>query len=220
MRTPTEFNTFEVQEGFTHPQFDDLRIGLQAYQSNRMSQTYSDLKENPDYYRIGKFFFDQIYGPKDFRFRDNGIRKLHQALEGRIDGNILSAVDMVFDLQELSEELDDRLVERMIIHGYGAELSSTQYETIYRDLDNFDQRMAQIELATDSVLEFHRFSKKWFVGVSLKTARSASRLMGLGRIMDFVYEGYLAFRSINDIQNFTDTIRSREEAFNKYIWPE
>jgi len=220
MRTQTESDTLQSQGGFAHPQVDDLRKGLQTYQSNRMSQTYADLKENPEYHRIGKFFFDEVYGPKDFTFRNSSIRKLHQALDGRIDGNILSAVDMVFDLQELSEELDDRLVERMVIHGYGPELNSTQYETIYRDLDNFDQRISQVELATDSVHEFHRFSKKWLVGVSLKTVRKASHIMGLGRIMDFIYEGYLAFHSINDIGYFTDTIRSREEAFNKHIWPE
>jgi len=127
---------------------------------------------------------------------------------------------MVFDLQELSEELDDRLVERMVARGFGPELTAIQYKTIYRDLDNFDQRMTQVEMANDAVLEFHRFSKKWLVGVSLKTARSAARIMGLGSVMDFIYEGYVAFHSINDIQFFTDTIHRREEAFNRSIWPE
>jgi len=220
MSTSNENQALDIQDEPTHLPYGELKRGLQAFQSERMSRTYADLKQNPEYHRIGKFFFDEIYGPMDFTIRDASIRKLHKALEGRIDGNILSAVDMVFDLQELSEELDDRLVERMNIRGYGPELNANQYETIYRDLDNFDQRMTQVEMATDAVAEFHRFSKKWIVGISLKTARSASRVMGLGRIMDFIYEGYSAFHSINDIQSFTDTIRSREEAFNRSIWPE
>ena len=206
MSTPIESHTLQKRDAPHFPQSNHLKRGLQAYQSERMSQTYTDLKEHSEYHRIGKFFFDEIYGPKDFTFRDTSIRKLHQAMEGRIDGNILSAVDMVFDLQELSEELDDRLVERMVARGFGPELTAIQYKTIYRDLDNFDQRMTQVEMANDAVLEFHRFSKKWLVGVSLKTARSAARIMELVDPLWISFTRAMWPSTASTISNFLPTL--------------
>jgi len=191
---------------------------LQEFQRRRIDDTYADLKQDPQYRELGRFFFEELYGNDDYSFRDTSIRKLHGVLKGKIHKGIIAAVDQVLELQELSEDLDDRMTEAMIKAGTGPALTMETYAEIYRSLDNYNQRLYQIDLTTDVTRAFFRLSHKWVIGISLKTARSASHLMGLGAIMDFVHQGYTAFQTISDIEPFIDTVRRREKAFNEAVF--
>ena len=199
-------------------EFDIHKRALQEFQAMRLESTYADLKQDPEYREFGRFFFEEIYGPEDFSFRDASIRKLHGALKGKVHKGVIAAVDRVLEFQELSEDLDDRMTAEMIETGAGPELTMDQYREIYRSLDNYNQRLYQIDLAMDVTRDFFRLSRKWIVGISLKTARSAAHLMGLGRIMDFVHQGYTAIQTISEIEPFIGTVRRRERAFNDEIF--
>lgn len=194
--------------------------GLQTFQARRLDETYADLKQDPEYRELGRFFFEELYGPEDRSLRDTGIRKLHSALKGKVHKGIVAAVDQVFELQELSEDLDERMVAEMIEAGIGPDLTREEYRRLYRSLDNYNQRLYQIDLAMDVTRKFFHLSRKWMVGISLKTARSAAHLMGLGRIMDFVHQGYAALQTISDIEPFIETVRRREREFNDDIFGE
>ena len=65
---------------------------------------------------------------------------------------------------------------------------------------------------------FHRLSKKRAVAVSLKTVRTVAHLIGMGKILDFIYDGYSSFRSIKNIDYFVETIDERERAWHDEIW--
>lgn len=198
--------------------FLDIKRRLQRFQQNRLLTTYADLMEMPEYKKIGNFFFKKLYAPEDFSFRDASIRKLHDVLGGAVYSGMLSAVSSVIALHELTDELDNQMVESMIAKGMVAEITLEQYRDTYRGLDNYDRRIKQIELTIDVTQAFYRLSKKWIVALSLKTVRSAARFMGMGRIIDFIHEGYVAFRQINDIEFFIDTIQEREIAWHEKMW--
>ena len=194
--------------------FETHKRALQAFQRRRIDETYADLKADSEYRHLGRFFFEDLYGPEDYSFRDTSIRKLHDALRGKIHRGVIAAVDRVLELQELSEDLDERMTAEMIEAGTGPELTVETYREIYRSLGNLNQRLYQIDLTLDVTRDFYRLSQKWVVGISLKTARSAAHLMGLGRVMDFVHRGYTALQTISDIEPFIETVRQREKAFN------
>ena len=153
--------------------FEAHKRALQAFQRRRIDETYADLKQDPEYRELGRFFFEDLYGPEDYTFRDTSIRKLHGALKGKIHGGVISAVDRVLELQELSEDLDDRMTAEMIESGTGPELTEEAYRGIYRSLDNLNQRLYQVDLTVEVTRDFFRLSRKWMIGVSLKTARKA-----------------------------------------------
>lgn len=212
-----------MKAAFSNPisaesEFDVHKRALQEFQAKRLEYTYADLKKDPEYREFGRFFFEEIYGPEDFSFRDASIRKLHGALKGKVHKGVVAAVDRVLEFQELSEDLDDRMTAEMIETGAGPELTMDQYREIYRSLDNYNQRLYQIDLAMDVTRDFFRLSRKWVIGISLKTARSAAHLMGLGRIMDFVHQGYTALQTMSEIEPFIGTVRRRERAFNDEIF--
>ncbi len=198
--------------------FERLKRSLQAFQSARLNDTYTDLKNDPEYAKIGSFFFDKLYAPEDFSFRDTSIKKLHRLLKGKVYEGMVTAVTQVIELHELSDMLDDRMVAQMMATGVGENIDMDQYQEIYRSLDNYDQRIYQIKLSTTVTRAFHKLSKKWIVALSLKTVRSAAHLIGMGKIIDFIYEGYDGFRAIKTIDFFVETIEQRETAWHDEIW--
>ena len=198
--------------------FVNLKRALQSFQAIRLNATYTDLKSDLQYEKIGVFFFEKLYAPEDFSFRDASIKKLQRVLKGKVYKGMVTAVSQVIELHELSDRLDDRMVDDMLAAGIGPEIDMDQYQMIYRGLDNYDERVYQINLSTGVTRAFHRLSRKWIVALSLKTVRATAHMIGMGKIIDFIYEGYEGFRDIKSIDYFVDTVQARELAWHEKIW--
>ena len=202
------------------PDFISLKRALQRFQSERLNRTYADLKVGPPYAAITDFFSNRLYAPEDFTFRDTSIKRLQHVLEGRIYRPMTAAMLKVVELHELSDDLDNRMVEKMIETGIGPELTLDQYRTIYRQLDNYDQRIYQVNLTIDTTRIFHGLSQKWIVGFVWYGICLPPNVLKVGKILDFINEGYLAFRQIKSINYFVDTIAQRELAWHDKLWQE
>jgi len=198
--------------------FQRLKRALQAFQAARLNATYADLKNDPQYEKIGGFFFEKLYAPEDFSFRDASIKKLQKVLKGKVYKGMVAAVSQVIELHELSDRLDDRMVDGLLAAGVGPDMNMDQYQAIYRSLDNYDERIYQINLSTEVTRAFHTLSKKWIVALSLKTVHTTAHMIGMGKIIDFIYEGYEGFRSIKSIDFFVNTVQERELAWHEKIW--
>jgi hypothetical protein len=198
--------------------FVSVKRALQSFQASRLNATYADLKSDPQYAKIGVFFFEKLYAPEDFSFRDASIKKLQRVLKGKVYKGMVSAVSQVIELHELSDRLDNRMVDDMLKAGIGPDMDMDQYQMIYRGLDNYDERVYQINLSTAVTRAFHRLSRKWIVALSLKTVRTTAHMIGMGKIIDFIYEGYQGFRDIKSIDFFVDTVQERELAWHNEIW--
>jgi hypothetical protein len=199
-------------------EFIRLKRALQTFQSERLAHTYRDLMTDPQYEKIGHFFFKKLYAPEDFSFRDTSIKKLHKLLNGKVYSGMITAVSKVIELHELSDLLDDRMVEQMMVMGIGEDMDMDDYQAVYRSLDNYDQRLYQIDLGGEVTQVFYKLSKKWIVAVSLNTVRTAAHVIGMGKIIDFIYEGYKGFRAIKNIDYFMKTVDTREHAWHEEIW--
>jgi hypothetical protein len=194
-----------------------LKRALQDFQSNRINDTYKDIETDPEFSKIGDFFFKKLYAPEDFSFRDTSMKKLHKVLDGKIYKNMLTAVTKVIELHDISDEQDNLMVEKMM-EAKVDDMTMAQYQTIYRSLDNYDQRIYQINLSAEVTRIFHGLSKKWIVAVSLKTVKTTAALFGIREIIDFIYEGYVAFKTIDNIDFFIETMTDRELAWHDEIW--
>lgn len=202
----------------TTEQFLSLKRALQAFQSNRINQTYKDIEKNPEFEKIGHFFFKKLYAPEDFSFRDTSMKRLHKALDGKVYEKMVTAVTKVIELHDISDEQDNRMVEKMIESGIDESMTMEEYQQVYRSLDNYDQRIYQINLSAEVTRIFHGLSKKWIVAVSLKTVKATAVLFGIKEIIDFIYDGYVAFKKIDNIDFFVSTMQERELAWHNEIW--
>ena len=198
--------------------FLKLKRALQDFQSSRINGTYKDIETDPEFSKIGDFFFKKLYAPEDFSFRDTSMKKLHKVLDGKIYKNMLTAVTKVIELHDISDEQDNLMVEKMIATGVDESMTMAQYQEIYRSLDNNDQRIYQINLSAEVTRIFHGLSKRWIVAVSLRTVKTTAVLFGIREIIDFIYEGYVAFKAIDNIDFFVDTMTQRELAWHTEIW--
>ncbi|MFH2092158.1 MAG: hypothetical protein ABIJ31_07330 [Pseudomonadota bacterium] len=198
--------------------FLKLKRALQDFQSQRINRTYKDIEKDPEFSKIGNFFFKKLYAPEDFSFRDTSMKKLHNALDGKIYKNMLTAVTKVIELHDISDEQDDLMVKKMIETGVDESMTMEEYQKIYVSLDNYDQRIYQINLSAEVTRIFHGLSKKWIVAVSLKTVKTTAALFGIKEIIDFIYDGYLSFKTIDNIDFFVDTMIERETAWHNEIW--
>ncbi len=211
-----------LQHDNTYDQNDDtfamLKLTLQKFQSERLNKTYEDIKSDPEYLKMGSFFFEKLYSPKDFAFRDAGIKKLHKTLDGKVYSGMISAVTKVIELHDLSDRLDNLMVLKMMEFEIGQDMNMEEYQMVYKSLDNYDQRIYQINLGAEVTKVFHKLSKKWVVAISLNTVKKAAFFFKIREIIDFIYEGYTAFKTIKNIDFFLDTIMERELAWHNEIW--
>ena len=197
---------------------ENLKYLLTSYQANRIKGTYNDFSEILQYKRLVSFFFEQIYGPSDFGFRNNSIKSLHNKLNTFLKGEIISAVGKVIELHELSDSLDDKMVEIMRRFELSHNLTPHEYGKVYRECDNYETRKYQINLMIESVKEIHNVSQMRFIGLTLHAVSSPAKLAGMGKIMDFLVEGYEAFHSVNDIEKFLNSINKRENELNDRLF--
>lgn len=198
--------------------FAIVKQALQSFQAARIRETYSGVVALPQYARLGEFFFEQIYGPQDFGFRNHSIKSLHHKLSAFLKGEIIDGVGKVIELQDLSDELDERMAQKMLAEGIGENFIAEQYAGIYRALDNYEQRVYQINLLVESVKAIHHVSQIRFIGWSLKVVDKAAHLAGMGKIMDFLVQGYDAFHSAKDIDFFVQTIDRCEKDLNDRLF--
>lgn len=84
---------------------------------------------------------------------------------------MVKGVTKVIELHEFSDSLDDLLMHKMIESGINEEMTMEEYQKIYKALDNYDQRIYQINLGAEVTRIFYKLSRKWIVGISLKTVK-------------------------------------------------
>jgi hypothetical protein len=57
----------------------DYKLALQAFQSQRLRRDLADLAAEAQYQQIGQFFFDEMYGARDFNARDDQAHRAQRA---------------------------------------------------------------------------------------------------------------------------------------------
>ncbi len=191
---------------------------LQEFQANRIRETYQDLAADPQFKKLVTFFFEEIYGPQDFGLRNEGIKTLHQKLRGFLKGEIIESVGKVIELNDLSGELDNLMVEKMIEQGVDAPLDWEKYSQIYRACDNYETRVYQIKLMQEATTHIHAVSQMRLIGLTLRAVNRAAHLAGYGKITEFLKRGYEAFHEVKDIDLFLREVERRENALNDRLF--
>lgn len=195
-----------------------LLQALQAFQAQRIRATYADLYEQPQYTKLVKFFFEEIYGPQDFGMRNEGIKVLHQKLSGLLKGEIIESMGKVVELNDLTETLDEIMVDKMLGQGVGVDFDMETYGVIYQSCDNYEQRVFQINLMLEATKHIYAVSRMWMIGLTLRAVNTAAHLAGYGKIIDFLSHGYEAFRNVKNIDHFLQTVETREKALNNRLF--
>jgi len=188
----------------------EYKLSLQTFQSQRLRRDLADLAAEAQYQQIGQFFFEEMYGPRDFSARDEQAQRVHKFIH-RTPGVTIHDVEPVLELLELTNKLDDEIAGLLIELSAPLDFDEGIYERAYRLADNYAARVAQIDLAIGALANVHRLGRKRLLGVALQSTHALAHAVGMGDIHRFLRLGYQAIQPVRDITRFLTTIETREK---------
>jgi hypothetical protein len=189
--------------------FIQYRIALQVFQSNRLRRDFCDLAAIKMYEPVGEFFFNELYGPRDFSQRDNDARRLQHFLH-IVPGVHLTDIEEILELISITADLDDDLTRLLIAGGAPINFDEQLYEHFYRQADNYAERDRQLSLIRNCLLNVYRLSRSHLLGMGLESSGLLARLAGFEAGHTFLLQGYRALRDVSEIDHFAITIYNRE----------
>jgi hypothetical protein len=187
----------------------EYKAVLQLFQSNRLRRDHADLAEEPQYHDIGEFFFEDMYGPRDFSARDEQARRLQHFVH-LAPGLAVGDVQQVLELLDLSNRLDECLAQWLMQLDAPLDFNEKLYERAYRLADNYDERVRQLDLVRDSLYDVYRMARRPLIGMVLKRTQGLAQTVGMSDIHRFLRMGYSAIQPVRDIHRFVETIGVRE----------
>ena len=151
-----------------------------------------------------------MYGPRDFRARDEQAQWAHKFVH-RTPGVTIHDVEPVLELLELTNRLDNAIIEQLIELGAPLDFDEAIYERAYRLADNYDARVTQIDLAITALANVYLLGRNRLLGVALQSTQPLAHALGMGDLHRFLRLGYQAIQPVRDIQRFVTTIEVREK---------
>jgi hypothetical protein len=187
---------------------------LRTWQSMRLAATYSDLLAKPRYTRACRFFLDDVYAAKDFRQRDEEIRRLYEIITHFLPDILLKLARTVIELEDLTQTLDEELWSVLKNNlGVTDKITMDLYVAGYRLCDNYDERAYQIELIDQVGHMVDITTKIPMIATTLKIVRAPVSRAGWGDLHDWIERGFLAFQHMHGAKEFLATIHDREMSF-------
>ncbi len=187
-----------------------IKKRLQDFQVRRLKRTFADFLKDKEFGSLCTFFTDHLYSPEDMAARNESFFKLVHAFERLLGKEILHSVSRLVEAHDLSDSLDDSVVEQFVEMGRGQDFDMEAYERAYYLADNYDERVEQIELLVEAVHTVHRIAFFPLIGILLQTLYAGAKVIGATPMVDFLRGGYAAMRSVKDPTKFTEAIRERE----------
>ena len=191
---------------------------LKHLQSQRLRHTYDDLANIPKYEAACFFFFNRLYSTEDTAERDNAFRGVHKTAKRFLGGDVVASMTRLIELQEITLEMDHRIVDLAKSEGITPDFDIPTYERYYLASDNYQMRERQIELLDFTARLVHRISHRFGIRMVLNGLRAACVVVGDTRLVDFLMDGYRAFADLNEIETLAGAIQHRETQRLKRIF--
>lgn len=192
------------------PVSDPRHYYLKDFQSKRLRHTYADLAEMPENQSACNFFFNRLYSTEDTAERDASFRKIFAKAKKFLGKEVVTSMGKLIELAELTDQLDETLLDVLIEEDAPIEFDMETYERAYRLSDNYDDRVRQIELLVFTNRLIYRISHRFGIGMVLRGLRAAAVVMGDTRMVDFLFDGYRAFADMRSIDPLVEAIDTRE----------
>jgi hypothetical protein len=199
------------QQRLTDTKHQHERLRLVEWQSRRLAETYADLASQPRYRLAVEFFMQELYGPRDFSRRDHDLERVSPVIVRVLPAKVVHTVGCAVELNALSQELDNQLLEQLVREGCDFDhIDTASYASAYRNCKNQSLRQLQITLTRQLGEDLDRVVRKPLIRKALMMMRPAAELAGFAELQDFLELGFSAFRSLNGAADFLNTVIGRE----------
>lgn len=192
---------------------------LKRWQAARLARSYADLLAQPRYRPATEFFLSDLYGPKDFRTRDEELARVVPIMVRMLPARALETLLDAVKMDALSESLDtDMVLALRRTGGDAAAIDWPAYVAAYRRCGRRAEREMQIALVNEIGQTLDRLTRLPLIHVSLKLMRGPAHLAGLGALHDFLQGGFDAFSAMKGADDFLAIVTQRETALMRELF--
>lgn len=191
---------------------------LKEYQATRLAKTYADLLASERYRPAAQFFLSDLYGPKDFRSRDEELARVVPVMVRVLPARALQTLLDAVKMDMLSEALDTAMVLALRKAGRSRDIDWPAYVAAYRRCGRRQDREQQIALVDHIGKTLDRLTRMPLIRVSLKLMSGPAHLAGLGALHDFLQGGFDAFSYMKGADEFMAIVGARETALMRELF--
>ncbi len=185
---------------------------LKEWQAGRLACTYDDLLASARYKPAAEFFLSDLYGPKDFRSRDEELARVVPVMVHVLPARALLTLLEAVRMDTLSESLDTDMVLALRRAGRSRSIDRPAYVAAYRACGRRRDRELQIALIDRIGKTLDRLTRMPLIRVSLRLMNGPAHLAGLGALHSFLQRGFDAFSHMQGADHFLATVTERESA--------
>jgi len=188
---------------------------LKEWQAARLAGTYADLLASPRHRPAAEFFLSDLYGPKDFRSRDEELARVVPIMVRVLPARALMTLLEAVKMDALSESLDTAMVVALRKIGKSEAIDWPAYVTAYRACGRRKDRELQITLVDRIGKTLDRLTRMPLIHFSLKLMSGPAHLAGLGDLHSFLQRGFDAFSFMKGADEFLAIVTERETTLMK-----
>ena len=192
---------------------------LKEWQAGRLAATYADLLASERYRPAAEFFLSDLYGPKDFRSRDEELARVVPVMVRVLPARALLTLLEAVKMDMLSESLDTDMVLALRKAHREGDIDLPAYVAAYRACGRRDDREQQIALVDRIGKTLDRLTRMPLIRVSLRLMHGPAHLAGLGELHSFLQRGFDAFSFMNGADEFLAIVTARETALMREWLP-
>lgn len=191
---------------------------LKEWQAARLAGNYADLLASPRHKPAAEFFLSDLYGPKDFRSRDEELARVVPIMVHVLPARALATLREAVKMDALSESLDNAMVLALRKTGQIKSIDWPAYVAAYRTCGRRKDREQQIILIDKIGKTLDRLTRMPLIHFSLKLMSGPAHLSGLGALHSFLQRGFDAFSYMKGANEFLAIITERETALMKELF--
>lgn len=199
------------------PEPEDFRR-LKEWQAARLARGYADLLASERYNPAAEFFLTDLYGPKDFRTRDEELARVVPIMVHVLPARALLTLLEAVKMDTLSESLDSAMVLALRKVAKSQRIDWPAYVAAYRSCGRKKDRELQIALIDKIGKTLDRLTRMPLIHFSLKLMSGPAHLAGLGALHSFLQRGFDAFSFMKGADEFLAIVIERETALMKELF--
>ena len=188
---------------------------LKQWQADRLARTYADLLASERYAPAAEFFLSDLYGPKDFRGRDDELARVVPVMVRVLPARALFTLLEAVKMDTLSESLDTDMVRALRAAGRSHAIDRDAYVAAYRACGRRADREQQIALVDKIGTTLDRLTHIPLIRISLRIMEGPAYLAGLSALHSFLQRGFDAFSEMQGADEFLAIVTTRETVMMK-----
>ncbi|NND65483.1 MAG: hypothetical protein HKM24_05915 [Gammaproteobacteria bacterium] len=154
-----------------------------------------------------QFFVDDLYGTKDFGQRDKDFEKVFPLMRSVLPPAAVEVMIESSELHALTQALDGEMAKQF---AGGSSLNAEGYVRLYVDTGMRDERKRQIRSLVSIGRRLEDLVRRPGIGTTIKLANIPAKMLGFGKLHNFIQRGFKAFHQIPPEAKIFNAISLRE----------